>query len=91
MRQRIATITARYPWLMAVADRHYHLFYTHAVAPGSEIVHVRFSRDWLAANGYKTVLHLRAPGEDDVTDRRQFEARGQSRALGTGEGQLLKS
>ena len=32
--------------------------------------------DWLAANGYKTVLHLRAPGEDDVTDRRQFEARG---------------
>src|SRR5262249_17309869 len=23
-----------------------------------------------------TVLHVRAPGEDDVTDRRQFEARG---------------
>jgi predicted neuraminidase len=42
---------SRYPWLMAGADRHYHLFYTQSLEPGSEIVHVRFSRDWLAAHG----------------------------------------
>lgn len=42
---------ARYPWLMAGPDGHYHLFYTQTVNPGSEIVHVRFNRDWLAAQG----------------------------------------
>jgi hypothetical protein len=32
--------------------------------------------DWLRANGYQTVLHLHAPGEDDSADRRQVEKRG---------------
>jgi protein tyrosine phosphatase (PTP) superfamily phosphohydrolase (DUF442 family) len=32
--------------------------------------------DWLRANGYHTVLHLRAPGEDDTADRRQIEKLG---------------
>lgn len=32
--------------------------------------------DWLKQNGYRTVLHLRQPGEDDAADRRLFEMRG---------------
>lgn len=32
--------------------------------------------DWLKANGYRTVLHLRAPGQDDSADRREVEKRG---------------
>ena len=32
--------------------------------------------DWLQTNGYRTVLHLRQPGEDDSADRRQIEKRG---------------
>lgn len=32
--------------------------------------------DWLQANGYRTVLHLRAPGQDDSADRREVERRG---------------
>src|SRR5262249_19273533 len=32
--------------------------------------------EWLAANGYRTVLHLRAPGEDDTAERRQAEKLG---------------
>jgi protein tyrosine phosphatase (PTP) superfamily phosphohydrolase (DUF442 family) len=32
--------------------------------------------DWLKANGYRTVLHLKKPGEDDSADRRQVEKRG---------------
>lgn len=32
--------------------------------------------DWLKENGYRAVLHLRQPGEDDVADRRQVEKRG---------------
>jgi hypothetical protein len=32
--------------------------------------------DWLAANGYKTVLYLHAPGEADGPDRKQVEKRG---------------
>jgi len=32
--------------------------------------------DWLANHGYKTALHLRPPGQDDSSDRKQFEARG---------------
>src|SRR5262249_23536381 len=32
--------------------------------------------DWLQAKGYRTVVHLRRPGEDDTADRRQFEKRG---------------
>jgi len=31
---------------------------------------------WLQAHGYRTVLHIRAPGEDDAAARRQFEKRG---------------
>jgi len=32
--------------------------------------------DWLTQNGYRTVLHLRQPGEDDAAERRLFELRG---------------
>jgi protein tyrosine phosphatase (PTP) superfamily phosphohydrolase (DUF442 family) len=32
--------------------------------------------DWLQANGYRAVLHVRRPGEDDAADRRQVEKRG---------------
>jgi hypothetical protein len=32
--------------------------------------------DWLQANGYRTVLHVLRPGEDDSADRRQVEKRG---------------
>src|SRR5262245_26022895 len=32
--------------------------------------------DWLRANGYRTVLHVRKPGEDDAADRKQVEKRG---------------
>jgi hypothetical protein len=32
--------------------------------------------DWLKSHGYKTVLHLRQPGEDNAAARRLVEARG---------------
>jgi protein tyrosine phosphatase (PTP) superfamily phosphohydrolase (DUF442 family) len=32
--------------------------------------------NWLKDKGYRTVLHIRAPGEDDTAARRQFEAKG---------------
>jgi protein tyrosine phosphatase (PTP) superfamily phosphohydrolase (DUF442 family) len=32
--------------------------------------------DWLRENGFRTVLHLRPPGEDDATDRKEVEKRG---------------
>jgi protein tyrosine phosphatase (PTP) superfamily phosphohydrolase (DUF442 family) len=32
--------------------------------------------DWLQATGYRTVLHLRLPGEDDSAERKQVEKRG---------------
>jgi protein tyrosine phosphatase (PTP) superfamily phosphohydrolase (DUF442 family) len=32
--------------------------------------------DWLKDNGYKTVLHVRKPNEDDAADRKQVEKRG---------------
>jgi len=32
--------------------------------------------DWLRTNGYRTVLHIRPPGEDDTADRKQVEKRG---------------
>jgi protein tyrosine phosphatase (PTP) superfamily phosphohydrolase (DUF442 family) len=32
--------------------------------------------DWLKANGYKSVLLLRRPGESDAADRKQVELRG---------------
>jgi protein tyrosine phosphatase (PTP) superfamily phosphohydrolase (DUF442 family) len=31
---------------------------------------------WLRQHGYTTVLHVRAPGEDNAAARRQFEGRG---------------
>lgn len=31
---------------------------------------------WLRDKGYRTVLHVRSPGEDDTAARRQFEAKG---------------
>jgi protein tyrosine phosphatase (PTP) superfamily phosphohydrolase (DUF442 family) len=32
--------------------------------------------DWLKAQGYKTVVYIRNPKDDDTTDRRQVERRG---------------
>lgn len=32
--------------------------------------------DWLHSNGYKAVLHVRKPGEDDAADRKVIEKRG---------------
>jgi protein tyrosine phosphatase (PTP) superfamily phosphohydrolase (DUF442 family) len=32
--------------------------------------------DWLKDNGYRSVLHIQAPGEADAADRRQVEQRG---------------
>jgi hypothetical protein len=32
--------------------------------------------DWLRENGYRTVLHVRRPGEDDSADRKQVTKRG---------------
>jgi hypothetical protein len=32
--------------------------------------------DWLQSNGYRTVLHIRAPGQEDNADRREVEKRG---------------
>jgi hypothetical protein len=32
--------------------------------------------DWLQAKGYRSVLHLHAPGEDDTADRKQVEKYG---------------
>src|SRR5207247_4905553 len=31
--------------------------------------------DWLQKNGYRTVLHIHLPAEDDAADRRQVEKR----------------
>jgi hypothetical protein len=32
--------------------------------------------DWLKKHGYRTVLHIRAPGEENSAARKQFEAKG---------------
>ncbi len=32
--------------------------------------------DWLKSNGYRTVLYIRRPGQDDSADRKQVEKRG---------------
>ncbi len=32
--------------------------------------------DWLKSKGYKTVLHIKRPGQDDAADRKQVEKRG---------------
>jgi protein tyrosine phosphatase (PTP) superfamily phosphohydrolase (DUF442 family) len=32
--------------------------------------------DWLQSNGYRTVLHVKRPDQDDSADRRQVEKRG---------------
>jgi predicted neuraminidase len=43
---------AHYPWLMAGPGGLYHLLFTLSnVEQGSELIHVRFSRDWIAGQG----------------------------------------
>jgi predicted neuraminidase len=43
---------AHYPWLMVGPGGLYHLLFTYSnVQDGSELIHVRFSRDWIAARG----------------------------------------
>jgi protein tyrosine phosphatase (PTP) superfamily phosphohydrolase (DUF442 family) len=32
--------------------------------------------DWLQANAYRTVLHIKEPGQDDAADRQQVERHG---------------
>jgi protein tyrosine phosphatase (PTP) superfamily phosphohydrolase (DUF442 family) len=32
--------------------------------------------DWLQSNGYRTVLYLRRPGDDETSDRKEVEKRG---------------
>jgi protein tyrosine phosphatase (PTP) superfamily phosphohydrolase (DUF442 family) len=32
--------------------------------------------DWLKGKGFKTVLHIKRPGHDDATDRKEVEKRG---------------
>lgn len=32
--------------------------------------------DWLKSNGYRTILHIRGPGEENQADRKQVEKRG---------------
>jgi protein tyrosine phosphatase (PTP) superfamily phosphohydrolase (DUF442 family) len=32
--------------------------------------------DWLQAHGYRTVLHIHLPGQDDAADRQQVEKHG---------------
>jgi len=41
----------QYPWLTAGADGAYHLVFTHSLSPGSELMHLRFNRDWIAQQG----------------------------------------
>ena len=41
----------RYPWLTQAADGLYHLFFTLVRGQGSELIHVQFNRDWIAARG----------------------------------------
>ncbi len=38
---------AIYPWLMVGADNHFHLLFTLG-GTGSELIHARFNRDWIA-------------------------------------------
>lgn len=43
---------AHYPWLMSGPGGLYHLLFTYSnVRDGSQLMHVRFSRDWIAAQG----------------------------------------
>ena len=41
----------QYPWLTVGADGTYHLMFTHSLAQGSELLHLRFNRDWIAQQG----------------------------------------
>lgn len=45
------TGSAHYPWIVAGADGLFHLLFTRTLDPGSTLMHVRFSRDWIAAQG----------------------------------------
>ena len=40
-----------YPTLLAGSDGVYHLLFTHSLARGSQLIHVRFNRDWIAQSG----------------------------------------
>lgn len=46
-----SAVSARYPWLMHGPDGDYHLLFTRKLSAGSELVHIRFNRDWVAARG----------------------------------------
>src|SRR5260370_19267370 len=46
--------------------------------------------DWLAAKEYRTVLHLRAPGEPESADRKQVERLGMTYISLEGSPQSLK-
>ncbi len=46
------SMSARYPWLTVGTDGIYNLLFTYALDDGSsELMHARFSRDWIAAQG----------------------------------------
>ena len=40
-----------YPWIVVGADGIFNLTFTNYVREGSQIAHVRFNRDWIAAQG----------------------------------------
>ena len=40
-----------YPWITEGAGGIFHLTFTNYVSQGSQIAHVRFNRDWIAAHG----------------------------------------
>ena len=40
-----------YPWIVAGSDGTFNLTFTNYVGEGSQIAHVRFNRDWIAAHG----------------------------------------
>jgi len=43
-------VQAKYPWLMVGADNHFHLLFTLGdTRTGSDLIHARFNRDWIAA------------------------------------------
>jgi predicted neuraminidase len=51
MRAHDPDVTSDYPWLMVGPRGLYHLLFTFSSSDQSELIHVRFSRDWIAARG----------------------------------------
>jgi predicted neuraminidase len=45
------TGSAHYPWIVVGADGLFHLLFTRTLDRGSTLMHVRFSRDWIATQG----------------------------------------